>query len=622
VSQETAGGDQWYDFGAVTTANDAAITSSVYSYQGNWYPINGANTSYVPPNFQYSLSQTQTAAAAPSFSPLPGTFTAPVNVTLASTTSGATIYYTLDGSAVTLASPIYAGQIPVSTTTTIDALATAPGFSNSTTASGIFTIQIQPTQTPSPTFAPPAGTYTSTQSVVLTDAGATIHYTTDGSAPDSGSTVYTNPIAVSSATTIKAFATSEGLADSAPVSAAYTIQPQQTQTPPPAFGPPAGSYSSAQSVTLSDPGATIYYTTDQSQPTTGSAVYSGPIPVNSTTTVNAIAIAAGMSPSTVASAAYSIVGSQSVTNFVTGYGLSGQGLRSDFSGWVGMKFTVGSNSLTVTSLGRLCVAGNNATHDVELLSANTGAVLAGGSAQVNMSACTPGQFVSVSLSTPITLASNASYFLASQESAGGDKWYDLGQITTTADASSNASVYSYDGSRWLPISGPNTSYVPPTFGYLAAPPDPNPPFVTSFTQGNPRQDFTGWVGMKLTIGSAPVNVSFLGRVCVAGNSGTHVVKVVDAVSGTDVAGGSVTVDMTACAAGQFVYLALPGQIALASGKAYYLVSQESSGGDQWYDFGSISVSSAAAVNSAVYGFNGSWYTIGAPNTSYVPPNFK
>jgi hypothetical protein len=61
---------------------------------------------------------------------------------------------------------------------------------------------------------------------------------------------------------------------------------------------------------------------------------------------------------------------------------------------------------------------------------------------------------------------------------------------------------------------------------------------------------------------------------------------------------------------------------LAAGKTYYLVSQELSGGDQWYDFGSISVRSAASVNSAVYGFGGGWYAIGSANMSYVPPNFK
>ena len=54
VSQETQGGDQWYDQGAISTTTVAAVNSSIYFYNGNWYPINSANTSYVPPNFQYT----------------------------------------------------------------------------------------------------------------------------------------------------------------------------------------------------------------------------------------------------------------------------------------------------------------------------------------------------------------------------------------------------------------------------------------------------------------------------------------------------------------------------------------------------------------------------------------
>ena len=76
----------------------------------------------------------------------------------------------------------------------------------------------------------------------------------------------------------------------------------------PTFSPAAGTYSSAQSVTIADAtsGATVYYTTNGTTPTTSSAVYSGPITVGTSETLEAIAVASGYSTSGVATATYSI----------------------------------------------------------------------------------------------------------------------------------------------------------------------------------------------------------------------------------------------------------------------------------------------------------------------------
>ena len=77
-----------------------------------------------------------------------------------------------------------------------------------------------------PTFSPPAGTYTSAQSVTLGTAtgGATIRYTTNGSTPsETVGTVYSGPVAVGSSMTIKAIAYESGWLDSAVPSATYTI---------------------------------------------------------------------------------------------------------------------------------------------------------------------------------------------------------------------------------------------------------------------------------------------------------------------------------------------------------------------------------------------------------------
>lgn len=78
--------------------------------------------------------------AAPTLSPQPGTFTTSQSVTLSDTDSGATIYYTTDGSSPNSSSAVYSAAIPVNVDTTIKAIAVATGYSNSSVASGTYLI--------------------------------------------------------------------------------------------------------------------------------------------------------------------------------------------------------------------------------------------------------------------------------------------------------------------------------------------------------------------------------------------------------------------------------------------------------------------------------------------------
>ncbi|MGA3070861.1 MAG: chitobiase/beta-hexosaminidase C-terminal domain-containing protein, partial [Terracidiphilus sp.] len=77
----------------------------------------------------------------------------------------------------------------------------------------------------------------------------------------------------------------------------------------PVFSPAAGSYTSTQSVTITDStsGAAIYYTTNGTTPTTSSTLYNGAITVSATETIEAIAVATGYTNSAVATADYIIV---------------------------------------------------------------------------------------------------------------------------------------------------------------------------------------------------------------------------------------------------------------------------------------------------------------------------
>ena len=85
------------------------------------------------------------------------------------------------------------------------------------------------------------------------------------------------------------------------------IAPATPTQPTPTFSPVAGSYSGAQTVTITSSGAdSIYYTTDGSTPTTGSTLYSTPVSVGSSLTLKALAVRAGYLNSAIGSAAYVI----------------------------------------------------------------------------------------------------------------------------------------------------------------------------------------------------------------------------------------------------------------------------------------------------------------------------
>ena len=89
------------------------------------------------------------------------------------------------------------------------------------------------------------------------------------------------------------------------IAVTYTVPAASVATP--TFSPAGGVFTSSQNVTLScaTDGATIYYTTDESTPSSSSTPYTGAIAVNSTTTIKAIA-KKGSDYSNVASATYSI----------------------------------------------------------------------------------------------------------------------------------------------------------------------------------------------------------------------------------------------------------------------------------------------------------------------------
>ena len=255
-------------------------------------------------SISYAIAADQ--AVTPTFTPAAGAYNGAQLVTIASVTPGAAIYYTVDGSVPTLSSSLYKDPINVAASGTIAALAIAAGVGNSAIATAKYTIAA--TQAVSPVFSPGPGTYSSAQTVTLstTTAGANIYYTTDGTAPTTTSTQYTIPITVGATEIVSAVAGGPDFTSSTVASASYTISVPALSAP--VFRPLGGSYTTAQQIVMSDAleSASIFYTTDGSQPTTSGEMYTAPINVSASQTITAIATATGFKASAASRATYSI----------------------------------------------------------------------------------------------------------------------------------------------------------------------------------------------------------------------------------------------------------------------------------------------------------------------------
>ena len=158
-----------------------------------------------------------------------------------------------------------------------------------------------------PVFSLASGSYASGQTVAIADAtvGATIYYTTDGTAPATKSNLYTGAITVDSTETVSAIAV-VGNAISPAAAATYTLS--LPAAPTPTFSLASGVYPPTQMVTLSVAmnGAVIHYTTNGATPTAGSTTYNSAIKVSATETIKAIAVASGYDNSAIATATYTI----------------------------------------------------------------------------------------------------------------------------------------------------------------------------------------------------------------------------------------------------------------------------------------------------------------------------
>ena len=204
-------------------------------------------------------------------------------------------------------------------------------------------IDTNDTTAPVTTANPNGGTFQNSVVVTLSsnEAGTT-YYTTNGSTPTTSSSVYTGPITFSTSSgtvnkTLKFFSVDASGNAEAVKTATYTLNyVVDTTAPVTAVSPAGGTYTSAQSVTLTpNESATTYYTVNGTTPTTSSTVYTGAINISANTTLKFFSVDAAGNVEAVKTQTYTIntityetVNATAVTHYNAG--------RLDLNGYLAM----------------------------------------------------------------------------------------------------------------------------------------------------------------------------------------------------------------------------------------------------------------------------------------------
>ncbi len=272
----------------------------------------------------------------PTFSPVEGIIIAGSTVTISTTTSGATIYYTTDGTTPTTSSSVYSSAITVSSNMTIKAIAAASGYDNSSVASASYVVVDHAGTAADPysiadaytaidantgiTNVYVAGIISQVDSYSSQYNSITYWISEDGTTTSDQLEVYSgkglnntdftsiNDVEVGAEVvvygTLKKYNNVYEF-DKNNYLTSYTAPQHDVATP--TFSPAEGTYSTAQSVTIScaTAGADIYYTTDGTDPDANSTQYTSAISVSATTTIKAKAFYTGIG-SNIATATYHI----------------------------------------------------------------------------------------------------------------------------------------------------------------------------------------------------------------------------------------------------------------------------------------------------------------------------
>jgi hypothetical protein len=338
--------------GTVTVSQSETLTAVAYA-MGTCSDSTVATATYTVQDIDVGCcGGDPLACGAPTFNPPAGainlgstvTIVPPANFPATFPQGNAVIYYTVDGTIPTHASPAYSGPIQINASQTIHAFAYDPGVcADSTIALASFTIEapcaccdpLQGCGAPLPvTFNPPSATQSNDFLVQLTDddPAATICFTYGTGAPtctvttsaatcsgtsqtynagsglgNTGSVTINSGVtsATTGTVTVNAIACTVGGLTIAPAAQTYTLKaaaPTMQGPAPSATLPYLAAPGYAPTITSATAGSTVRYTTDGSTPTcaTGTLLAMNPgavPPFTGNSIFNAIACKAGYAPS-------------------------------------------------------------------------------------------------------------------------------------------------------------------------------------------------------------------------------------------------------------------------------------------------------------------------------------
>lgn len=138
------------DSSSVLTGSPSETSTAKQGSAPGTYPISITQGSLAAQNYTFQfMNGTLTInalgiAAAPTFSPGAGTYETAQTVTISDSTPGVAIYFTTDGTVPTSSSQQYSSAISVPSTETIEAFASAPGYSPSAVTVAAYNINLSP----------------------------------------------------------------------------------------------------------------------------------------------------------------------------------------------------------------------------------------------------------------------------------------------------------------------------------------------------------------------------------------------------------------------------------------------------------------------------------------------